>query len=295
MAEDAEDLEAARALIMARRRALAKPASNPASRVSNEPRDASSLGVQGHFALSFNAAPSALGASGSAERMASCASPNLRFAQRSIASGIWMAGAVLGLLACGPTQAGTQSPAPAVSVGAQPDAVAKPGASSADSAEMPERRPPPTDTLRAPPIVEPSGQSELVAGFYHRFNQSMSRVQELFRQLDSAMPAPCADIAASACINSLRQYAKLERELTGVTRFIGPVCDGSSEQAKAFEEYARNHLRYVDSKRKALEALLGERISPHGEPGQEALDDARALAAAEQPLPCLSFGCPKNW
>jgi hypothetical protein len=122
---------------------------------------------------------------------------------------------------------------------------------------------------------------------FEQLAERMRAVYALFDQVD--VPERCD--ADASCDGRLRKLADDLLDLDDRTRYIIPVCAGSSESAKRFGERAREHADYVAELRRALDAELQRALDAGGDALKQRWEKQRRAANMARPRVCLSFAC----
>lgn len=127
-----------------------------------------------------------------------------------------------------------------------------------------------------------------------RFEQLFSQVREahaLLERLENALPAGCA-LTDPACDARWRGIADGLLDHDEALRFMQPVCPGSSQAAKLWEERSRAHRDYLAKRRGRLERRIVDIVKTEAERAR--WDQHQEEANMARPQICLSFACP-DW
>lgn len=188
-----------------------------------------------------------------------------------------------------------RDPAPAGSPPVAPTAhgpvveVEEPPADAATPEEaLPDAARQPRVARGAPSLDVPSDVSEEAKRRFEQLAERMRGVYALFDQVD--VPERCEATDAS-CDARLRKLADDLLDLDDRTRYIIPVCAGSSESAKRFGERAREHADYVAELRRALEAEIQSALDAGGDAMKQRWETQQRAASMARPRVCLSFAC----
>ncbi|MBW2459903.1 MAG: hypothetical protein JRI68_35765 [Deltaproteobacteria bacterium] len=154
--------------------------------------------------------------------------------------------------------------------------------------------PPPKD---APPGEQPSLEiptdvGEVAKRKFEHFAKSMKRLYELLDEMAAALPEDC-DILDAACDERWKKLALLGMEKGKVTMFLHH-CPGSSDDAKRFEAFHKEHQDYRGRRQAQLDGRISRALASGGAAARKRWEDHQQQARAANPVPCLSFAC-RDW
>jgi hypothetical protein len=196
----------------------------------------------------------------------------------------FVSSALAALGSCGPTTPAVEPPPTEVSV---PRAAEDAGES--DATLPPSDR----DASRSdvPPLDVPAGVSDTARENYERLASVMTRAYAILDQIQADLPS--CSILDAGCRPRYRRVADKLHELDGLFQRLF-VCEGSSEEAKAYAARERAHEAYYRARRTKIETELESRLEKGGAPARARWQEQREQAYQAAPHPCLKFGCP-DW
>lgn len=185
---------------------------------------------------------------------------------------------------------GSPPPDAAGRSGSQPVVtVAEPAADAQAPADpLPERSNP---AGGHPSLETPPGVSEVARKKFEALAERMRDVYALFDALD--VPADC-DVTDSVCDDRWRKLADGLLELAERARFIVPVCKGSSESAKLYEQRAKEHADHVAELVKRIDQRIERALDGGGDAARRRWAEHEHEARRARPRVCLSFAC-SDW
>ncbi len=179
---------------------------------------------------------------------------------------------------------------PVVTLPDPPPAEPEPTAKATTTPEAP----PPKDVApgQQPSLEIPTDVGEVARKKFEHWAKSMKQIYELLDQMETALPEDC-DILHSACDERWRKLALLGIELNKVGMFLHH-CPGSSEDAKRFDAFRKEHQAYRGGRQAKLDGRIDRTLASGGDAARKRWVEHQQQARAAHPVPCLSFAC-NDW
>ncbi len=163
---------------------------------------------------------------------------------------------------------------------------------------------PPSAPVPETPRTKPSGKPGEMPSFeipsnigqqaresFERLFSNMKRMHPVLDQMEQLVPG-CSVLDAK-CEEAWRRLAVKQNELREIQTFLY-TCPGTSADAKLFAEREREHLDYLEERKRSMLHRIRKALEPDGSRGEERWEKLVADAYSAAPYPCLSIAC-KDW